>query len=230
MRQPEDALRAPAPGAASNVRLALLVLEGYAYLLLIIAVFTALVLWLTWGVVTFRPFVALLALFIGVPLAITTCVAIRSLFFRLPDPDAVVVSKHHAPALHAMVEEVRRQLRAPAVDAIRVNAWFNASALQLPRAAAFWPPEHLGARVPAVRDAGAGPAARRCRARARSHVASARPVRGLGLSNAPHLDATDALAWRTRGDAGTGPLAAPMVCAQTACALDGHRSTARGPG
>jgi hypothetical protein len=54
-------------GPASNLRLALLVLEGYACLLAIIGVFVGAIVFLLWGLFARRPLISLAALFIGVP-------------------------------------------------------------------------------------------------------------------------------------------------------------------
>ena len=51
----------------SRIRLALLVLEGYAYLALVIASFAAVVAFLAWGVLNRRPLITVMAILIGVP-------------------------------------------------------------------------------------------------------------------------------------------------------------------
>lgn len=126
-------------GPASNLRLALLVLEGYACLLAIIGVFVGAIVFLLWGLFARRPLISLAALFIGVPLVVTTFRAIRALFFHLPEPDGIPVTAAQAPALHALVEQLRRQIEAPGPNRIVVSRYFNASAVQLPRAGIFWP-------------------------------------------------------------------------------------------
>ncbi len=138
-RRSLDKRSAIAAGAASNLRLALLVLEGYACLLVIIGVFVGAIAFLLWGLFARRPLIALAALFIGVPLVATTFRAIRTLFFQLPEPDGIPVTPAQAPALHALVEQLRRQINAPAPHRIVVSRYFNASAVQLPRVGIFWP-------------------------------------------------------------------------------------------
>jgi Zn-dependent protease with chaperone function len=49
------------------------------------------------------------------------------------------VTAAQAPALHALVEQLRRQIEAPGPNRIVVSRYFNASAVQLPRAGIFWP-------------------------------------------------------------------------------------------
>jgi len=123
----------------SNRRLALLVLEGYVYFVLIIGIFAAEVALLAWGLLARRPVIAVIAVLGGVPLVVTTASAIRALFFRISEPDGIPVSSQHAPALHAMVETVRRQVRAPRLRRILVTGVCNASAFQVPRVGLFWP-------------------------------------------------------------------------------------------
>jgi Zn-dependent protease with chaperone function len=123
----------------SNLRLALLVLEGYAYFVLTIGIFVAEVTLLAWGLLARRPVIAVIAVLGGVPLVITTASAIRALFFRISEPDGISVSPEQVPALHAMVEAVQRHVRAPRFHRILVTGVCNASALQVPRVGLFWP-------------------------------------------------------------------------------------------
>jgi Zn-dependent protease with chaperone function len=136
--EPHEQIVGASTAKASHLRSALLVLEGYAYLLLIIGVFAGAIALLSWGLVARRPLVSLAALSMGLPLLFTTSAAIRSLFFRIPDPDGIPIGPDQAPALYALIEELRREVQAPAVDRILVGGLFNASAIQLPRAGLFW--------------------------------------------------------------------------------------------
>jgi Zn-dependent protease with chaperone function len=124
---------------ASTVRLALLILEGYLYLAVVAGVFVGAIVFLAWGLLTRRPLIALVAIAIGVPLVVITASTIRSLLFRLPEPDGIPVTANDAPALHAVVNELARQLDARPVHHILIDARCNASALQVPRAGPFWP-------------------------------------------------------------------------------------------
>jgi Zn-dependent protease with chaperone function len=123
----------------SHFRLALLVLEGYAYLGVVLGVFVAAVAFLVWGVLNRRPFIALLAILIGVPLIITTGRAVGALWFGSLEPHGIVVTRTLGGALHATVENIRKRIGAPHVHLILVTAAFNASALQVSRAGIFWP-------------------------------------------------------------------------------------------
>ncbi len=125
--------------AASDWRLVLLILEGYAYLLLIVGTFVGALALLAWGLVARRPLAALAALFVGLPLTVTTGYAIRALFVRVPEPEGVPVDAAAAPRLHALIDDVRRRLRAPRVHRVLVGDAFNASVVQVPRVAVFFP-------------------------------------------------------------------------------------------
>ena len=132
-------MRAASTRGASNLRLALLVIEGYAYLLGTIFIFAGVVAFFAWGTMDRRPIIGLLAAFVGVPTALATGGAIRALFFRLPEPDGIGVTAAEAPALIALVEEVRRALGCRRIHRVVIGAALNASAVQTPRCAIFWP-------------------------------------------------------------------------------------------
>jgi Zn-dependent protease with chaperone function len=123
----------------STLLLALLVLEGYAYLFGTILLFACVAAFFAWGVLARHPAVGLLAVFIGLPTALLTGSAMRALFFRIPMPEGQEIRAADAPDFIAMVEEVRRALRAPKVHRIQVAAAFNASAVQYPRLVLFCP-------------------------------------------------------------------------------------------
>jgi Zn-dependent protease with chaperone function len=139
-RQPEIA-RTAADGqrTLSHVRLALMVLEGYAYLALVIGIFVAAVSFLAWGLLNLRPLIALAAILIGCPLLATTGQAIRALFFTMPEPSGIVVTSELGGALSLAVDDIRRRVGAPRVHRVLVTEAFNASALQMARAGIFWP-------------------------------------------------------------------------------------------
>ena len=123
----------------SRIRLALLVLEGYAYLALVIASFAAVVAFLAWGVLNRRPLITVMAILIGVPATVLTARAIYTLFFTMPTLEGIAITARRGPRLRALVEDVRRRIGAPRVHRILVTDSFNASVLQVPRAGIFWP-------------------------------------------------------------------------------------------
>lgn len=127
----------------ARYRLALLLLEGYLYLGFIVLVFVAVIGLLAWGLATRNVAIALVSVFIGVPLLTTTAVALRALFFRVPPLEGVEIGRAEAPALHATVEAIRRQLRAPRVHRILIGPDANATAHQVPRLFLFRPRNFL---------------------------------------------------------------------------------------
>jgi len=125
--------------SASPARLALLVLEGYLYLAIVIGIFVAAVAFLVWGLVNRRPLIGLVAIFIGVPLLITTFRAIRAVFFRRSRPEGIVLTPQVGLGVLTAVEEIRSRIHAPRVHQVLITDQFNAAAVQIPRAGLFWP-------------------------------------------------------------------------------------------
>ncbi|MDF1504519.1 M48 family metalloprotease [Roseisolibacter sp. H3M3-2] len=111
----------------SDLRLALLVLEGYAWLLGVVAAFGAVLAFLAWGLLARRPLVAVVALFVGVPTALLAWASVRVFFFRLPEPRGVALARDDAPALHALADDVARALGVPRAERLVVSPSFNAS-------------------------------------------------------------------------------------------------------
>ena len=128
---------------AAHLRLIALVLEGYAYLALIVAIFLAAPAFLIWGVLTRRPFITIAAILVGVPVALTTARALRALWFPFPDPEGVEVGPHFGARLQGDVQAISKRIGAPIVHRIVITDRDNASALQVPRAGVFWPKNTL---------------------------------------------------------------------------------------
>ena len=126
-----------------HLRLTLLILEGYVYLALIVAVFVAALGFLVWGVLTRRPFIAIAALFVGIPVAATTARAIRALWFLFPEPKGIQVGPDFGGRLFQEVHGIAARVGAPRIHRVLVTGMNNASALQTPRAAVFWPTNTL---------------------------------------------------------------------------------------
>jgi len=124
---------------ASELRAVLLVLEGYTYLLLVVALFVSGAAFLVWGVLARNPLVGLVALFAGVPVVSLTLASIRTLFFRVTDVEGMELTASNAPKLVAVVEELRHLAGAPRIHRLVVHHALQASALQLPRLGIFWP-------------------------------------------------------------------------------------------
>jgi Zn-dependent protease with chaperone function len=131
------------PGLPSSLRLLALVLEGYAYIALVVATLIGVPALLVVGLLGRRPFVGLIAVLVGVPLLLVAKTAVRALLFRIPAPDGIPVARADAPELHAEVARIRQAIGAPRVDEIMITGHFNASAMQLPRFGVFWPRNYL---------------------------------------------------------------------------------------
>jgi Zn-dependent protease with chaperone function len=124
---------------ADTLGLVLLVIEGHVYLLASILFFIGPIAFLAWGLLARQPVVALLAVFVGLPLLGLTFAAIRSLLFRFPEPYGIEVTARDAPALSALIEDIRQSLGSPRIDRTIIDDAFNAGVRQVPRVAVFWP-------------------------------------------------------------------------------------------
>ena len=129
----------PRDRTPSRLRLVLLVLEGYVYLASVIAFFVAAVAFLAWGVLNRRPLIGLVAVFIGLPLLVTTFRAFRSVFFIRSEPEGILLTPRQGSGLLALVSEVREQIGASPVHRVLITKQYSAAALQVGRAGIFWP-------------------------------------------------------------------------------------------
>jgi Zn-dependent protease with chaperone function len=114
----------------ARLKLALLIAEGYAYLVLIAAIFLSASGFLVWGLLARRPFIAVVAILVGVPVALTTARALRALWLVSPDAEGVEVDSALGARLFATVQEIARTVGAPRVHRILVGRAHNATALQ----------------------------------------------------------------------------------------------------
>ena len=131
------------PAVPSSLRLLALVVEGYAYIALVVATLIGVPALLLWGILGRRPFVGLIAVLVGVPMLLLVRTAVRALLFRIPAPTGVPIAPADAPELHAEVARIRQTVGAPRIHEIVVIGHFNASAMQLPRFGLFWPRNYL---------------------------------------------------------------------------------------
>jgi Zn-dependent protease with chaperone function len=132
----------------AHARLTFLILEGYIYLALIVAIFLAASGFLVWGVLTRRPFIAIMAIMVGVPVAATTARALRALWFVVPEPKGIQVGPQFGALLYQNVQEIAKRVGAPRVHRVIVTDSHNASAMQIPRAGVFWPTNTLAVGYP----------------------------------------------------------------------------------
>ena len=114
----------------SRLKLALLIVEGYLYLALIAAIFLSASGLLVWGLLARRPFVAVVAILVGVPITVTTARALRALWLVSWDAEGVDVGPALGARLFATVQEIAGTVGAPRIHRILVGRAHNASALQ----------------------------------------------------------------------------------------------------
>lgn len=114
----------------SRLKLLLLIVEGYLYLALIAAIFLSASVFLVWGLLARRPFVAVVAILVGVPVALTTARALRALWLVSRDAEGVEVEPSFGAPLLSTVDEIARKVGAPRVHRIFVGRAHNATALQ----------------------------------------------------------------------------------------------------
>lgn len=144
--RPLEAFAEKDPGAY-RLRVALLAVLGYAYLIFIVAVLlavTAVTLYsvrLNW----------LLIKILWIPLAIVGLV-LRSLWITLPEPDGKELTREDAPALFELIEEVRTSLQGPTIHRVLLSEDFNAGIVQIPQFGMFgWLRNYLVVGLPLLR-------------------------------------------------------------------------------
>jgi Zn-dependent protease with chaperone function len=110
------------------MRLVLVIIEGQLYLVGIVAIFIAEIVFLLWGLWSRRPIVGLVAVFVLLPLIRTTVSAIRACFITIRAPEGLCLARSEGRALHEFVEDIRRPVGAPPVDVITLTGEFSAKA------------------------------------------------------------------------------------------------------
>lgn len=112
-----------------RLRLLLLALLGYGYLALILGGLLLLLLVCLLSVV----FLKALALKVALPVAAFVWLVLKAMWVRIEPPVGRRLKRSEAPALFAMIDELRRRLRAPRFHRILVTDDFNAAVVQVPR-------------------------------------------------------------------------------------------------
>ena len=124
-------------------RLTLLLLEGYLYLALIVATFLGPIAFLIWGLLARRPFVAMAAILVGVPVVMTAGRALRALWLVFPEVSGVDVGPRFGARLHHEVRAIASRIGAPRVHRIVVTGTCNAAVVQAPPRWMFRPSNML---------------------------------------------------------------------------------------
>ena len=126
----EQARRNP---ASYKVRVLLTAALGYVYLGTVLTLLAALLAAAVVSVIWLRVAGAKIAILVGAFL----WVVLRALWVKVAPPEGTEVSEREAPELFAMIEELRRSLRAPRFHHVLVTDEFNAGVVQAPRLGLF---------------------------------------------------------------------------------------------
>ncbi|HKP80642.1 MAG TPA: M48 family metalloprotease [Pyrinomonadaceae bacterium] len=134
------------PGAY-KLRVALLAVLGYAYLLFIVLMLLAIVAVtllyarLNWLVIKI----------LWIPLVLVGIV-LRSLWITLPEPEGAELQRDQAPALFDLIHEVTTRLHGPKIHHVLVTGEFNAAVVQIPQFGMFgWLNNYLVVGLPLLR-------------------------------------------------------------------------------
>jgi Zn-dependent protease with chaperone function len=134
------------PGAY-KLRVALLAVLGYAYLLFIVLILLAIVAVtllyarLNWVVIKI----------LWIPLVLVGIV-LRSLWITLPEPEGTELQRDQAPALFDLIHEVTTKLHGPKFHHVLVTGDFNAAVVQIPQFGMFgWLNNYLVVGLPLLR-------------------------------------------------------------------------------
>lgn len=116
-----------------KLRVVLLSLLGNAYLAVILVLLLALLAGALASILVLKVLAVKLVLVIGVFISMI----FRALWVRLDAPTGQQVRPAEAPALFAMIDDLRRQLRAPRFHEVLITDDFNAAVVQIPRLGIF---------------------------------------------------------------------------------------------
>ena len=120
---------------AYRARVAALGVLGYAYVLAVLLVTAAGIVWVAW--LTLRHIGAVAAARVALPLGFLAWIIVRALWVRFEPPQGIELRRGDAPALFAAIDEVRRAMRAPRVHTVLLTDEFNAGVAQHPRLGVF---------------------------------------------------------------------------------------------
>lgn len=130
-----------------KLRVALLAMLGYAYLLFVVLILLAIV-----AVILFYARLNWVVLkILWIPLVIVGIV-LRSLWITLPEPDGAELRRDQAPALFDLIHEVTTKLNGPKIHHVLVTGDFNAAVVQIPQFGMFgWLNNYLVVGLPFLR-------------------------------------------------------------------------------
>ena len=130
-----------------KLRVALLAVLGYAYLLFVVLILLGIVA----VILLYARLNWVVLKILWIPLVIVGIV-LRSLWITLPEPDGMELQREQAPALFDLIHEVTTKLNGPKIHHVLVNSDFNASVVQIPQFGMFgWLNNYLVVGLPLLR-------------------------------------------------------------------------------
>ena len=130
-----------------KLRVALLAVLGYAYLLFVVLILLGIVA----VILLYARLNWVVLKILWIPLVIVGIV-LRSLWITLPEPDGMELRRDQAPALFDLIHEVTTKLNGPKIHHVLVNSDFNASVVQIPQFGMFgWLNNYLVVGLPLLR-------------------------------------------------------------------------------
>lgn len=125
---------------AYKLRVFLLALLGYGYL----GAMVALILFLLVASIASVAFLKGAAVKLIIPIGAFLWVVLRAMWVTLDPPEGRLVTAKEAPALFAMIDKLRKKLRAPRFHRVLITDEFNAAVVQVPRLGMFgWHQNYL---------------------------------------------------------------------------------------
>jgi Zn-dependent protease with chaperone function len=130
-----------------KLRVALLAVLGYAYLLFIVLILLSIVA----AILLYARLNWVVLKVLWIPLVIVGIV-LKSLWITLPEPEGMELQREQAPALFDLIHEVTTKLNGPKIHHVLVNSEFNASVVQIPQFGMFgWLNNYLVVGLPLLR-------------------------------------------------------------------------------
>src|SRR5262245_43618538 len=118
---------------AYKLRVVLLAMSGYVYLLLMVAM----LLMLLAGVLASSVYLHALAIKLALPVLALVWLVVSAMWVKIPPPEGRRVTAEQAPALFAMIDKLRHALKAPPFHRVLITSDFNAAVAQVPRLGMF---------------------------------------------------------------------------------------------
>ena len=117
-----------------RLRVGLLAVLGYVYLLAMLGIVVGLLALLAMAVLSGH---AVILIKLGIPLMVVAGLILRALWVSLPPPAGPELRRDSAPGLFAMLDELSRRLHAPRLHHVQLDDEFNAGIVQIPRLGVF---------------------------------------------------------------------------------------------